>query len=401
MNTTNQFVQLLQSFDLESFLTQNKQMDASRFLLAHKGNTNDLNWLLAEQIKLYPKALHKLPHFVKNHCWFTSKSYEQASGEASALYKSKLISGAKLLDLSGGLGVDDWAFSRNFDKVVSLDPDEKLNEIVRENFRRLHCNNIERINITAESYLNSNLDHFDLIYLDADRRPAQGKSYFLDHDDPNFLAIQDACFKRSNQILLKLSPMADIHYLQENLQHIEKIMVVGDKKEVKEVLVLLNKKGSTTIIYESVLLRENEPHQIFSSKKELTLSISSELKSAKYFFEPHVTIIKAQHSRNYAQACELEQLAINSAFYIGNHIPPEFMGRSFEIVKAFEFSKSLFQQYLKNEKLVKANITKRNFVLSVEEIRKAYKIKEGGKDYLFFSTLSNGTRMVYHCIKAV
>ncbi len=399
MNTTSQFVQLLQSFDLEGFLTQNKQMDASRFLLAHKGNTNDLNWLLAEQIKLYPKAFHKLPHFVKNHCWFTSKSYEQASGEASALYKSKLISGAKLLDLSGGLGVDDWAFSRNFDKIISLDPDETLNEIVRENYRRLKCTNIERISITAEEYLQHTQEKFDLLYLDADRRPANGKSYFLNQDAPNFLEIQDACFLLSQRILLKLSPMADLHYLQETLSHIEKIIVVGDKKEVKEVLVLLNNSNEIKPIIESVVLMEEEEFLHFSSEKDIQLEISYVNTLAKFFFEPHVAIIKAQLSLNYANACGLNQLAANSSFYIGKHIPENFMGRSFEIVKAFEFSKRIFQQYLKTTHLDQANITKRNFVLSVEEIRKAYKIKEGGKDYLFFSTLSDGTRMVYHCIK--
>ncbi len=399
MNTTSSIRQLLQTFDLEGFLTQNKQMDANIFLLAHKSNKNDLNWLLAEQIKLYPKAINKLPHFVKNHCWFTSKSYEQASGEASAQFKASLLKGRNLLDLSGGLGVDDWAFSQNFDNVISLDPDISLNDIVRENFHRLQRKNIERISISAEEYLLNTQEKFDLIYLDADRRPAQGKSYFLSNDAPNFLEIQDTCFSLTSKILLKLSPMADLHYLQETLSHIEKIIVVGDKKEVKEVLVLLNSSNESKPIIESVLLLEGEENRHFSSKNDIKLGISQVDSEAGFFFEPHVVIIKAQLSLNYANACGLNQLAINSSFYIGKHLPANFMGRSFEIIKAFEFSKSVFIQYLKSAQLDQANITKRNFVLSVEEIRKAYKIKEGGKDYLFFSTLSDGTRMVYHCIK--
>jgi hypothetical protein len=400
LNLTSNIGQLLQSFDLELFLTQNKHLNSSGYLLQAKGNTNELNWLLAEQLKLYPKAIYKLPEFVKHHCWFTSKSYEQSSGEASAIYKSSLFYGQSMLDLSGGLGVDDWAFSPNFYNIVSLDPNIELNYVVRENFKKLSLHNITRLDQTAEDYLlNTNSNNtFDLIYLDADRRPNETRNFFLDQGAPNFLAIQEICLKRSKKVLLKLSPMIDISYLKKVLNYIEKIIVIGDKHEVKELLVILKTNYQGEIIEEAVILNENKKNILFS-----TFSHASRMEfeaGEKYFFEPHPVIIKAGLSISYASFCGLNQLAPQSAFYIGNSVPESFMGRAFELINSFEFTKSNLQRFIKKHNLDQANITRRNFKQRIEEIRKTFKIKEGGKDYLFFTTLSNNTRMVYHCQKA-
>jgi hypothetical protein len=400
LNLTSNIGELVQSYDLCVFLTQNKQIDASSYLLGNKGNTNELNWLLAEQLKVYPKALHKLPHFVKHHCWFTSKSYEQASGEASAIFKSSLFMGTNMLDLSGGLGVDDWAFSPKFDNIISLDPNITLNILVRENFKKLGINNILRLDQTAEAYLLAPLaPQFDLIYLDADRRPNESRNFFLDQGTPNFLAIQNTCLKLGKKVLLKLSPMVDISYLKKVLLGIEKILVIGNKLEVKELLVVLSRNYVGETIEEAVILKEAGPN-LFFSPDSAALPATKTSSKALYFFEPHPSIIKAGLVSSYANHCGLNLLAPQSAFYTGEIIPANFMGRAFELVQAFEFTKSNLQQYLKNNGLVQANITKRNFKQSTDEIRKAFKIKEGGKDYLFFSTLSNDVRMVYHCQKA-
>ncbi|OYU94724.1 MAG: hypothetical protein CFE21_13615 [Bacteroidetes bacterium B1(2017)] len=397
MKPTSSIAHIVHEFDLESFLTQNKHVNASTFLLRNKGNTNELNWLLAEQLNIYSKAWHKLPQFVENHCWFTAKSYEQASGQASAIFKSSLFSGNRLLDLSGGLGVDDWAFSQRFDQVVSLDPDIELNNLVRINFKKLQKNNIQRLDLTAEEYLvQPSTQHFDLIYLDADRRINETRNFFLDQGAPNFLAIQERCFQLSDAILLKLSPMVDLSYLVQTLPKLSKIIVVGDKTEVKELLCLLHKEHVGEPIVEAVVLLEDQPAFRFEGMT------SSEIKGVKentYLFEPHPVIIKAGLSATYAKHCFLEQLSAQSFLYVGAQVPPNFMGRSFQLLQAFEFSKSALQKYIQTNSLNQVNITRRNFKQSVEDIRKTFKLKEGGKDYLFFSTLSNGTRMVYHGIK--
>jgi hypothetical protein len=399
LNTTNSLTNLLFDVDLGIFLTQNKHQDANQFLFGCKDTKNALNRLLAEQLKIYPKALNKLPTFAENLCWFTTKSYEQASGESSALYKSKLISGELLLDLSGGLGVDDWAFSKTFTQIISLDPNKELNELVRLNFKKLGLNQVIRLDTTAEDYLKlQNLPKFDWIFLDADRRPNEKNQFLLEDGTPNILELKNRCFELSENILLKLSPMIDLIYLQNTLPEIAKIWILGDKSEVKEILVLMQRNSQNPKIdIKAVVLLD--PIQSFSNGLKLKDDKLQYLPQENYFYEPHNCIIKAGLTEEYSKSLGLKLIGKNSSFYTSDFLLENFIGRSFQIIEQFEFSKSKLKTYLSKKALVQANITKRNFPLSVDEIRKSYKIKEGGKDFLFFTTLQNGQRWVYHCQK--
>ena len=80
-------------------------------------------------------------------------------------------------------------------------------------------------------------------------------------------------------------------------------------------------------------------------------------------------------------------------------MPENFMGRAFLIKNTLEFSKSTLSKYLKENNLVQANITRRNFKQTVEEIRKVFKVTDGGDDYLFFTTDGDGKRLVFHVTK--
>src|SRR5688572_28699960 len=117
----------LLNFDLKSFLEKYTEKDIFRLSDLYP----ELYKLLAEQLKLYPRAKEKLPVFTSNYCYLTTKSYEQSSSESLAKYKAGLFSGEVLIDLSGGLGVDDWAFSRSFKNVISVDNDAELNELAK------------------------------------------------------------------------------------------------------------------------------------------------------------------------------------------------------------------------------------------------------------------------------
>lgn len=399
MNSTGNFDNLVQDFDLNQFLTQNKHLDAESYLLRHKGNTNQLNWLLAEQLKIYPKASHKLPEFVKHHCWFTSKSYEQSSSESSAIFKSKRFSGQTLLDLSGGLGVDDWAFSRTFKQVISLDPNAELNQLVRINNQNLGIKNIQRIDTKAEDYMPEAQKHlFDLVYLDADRRPDEKRAWFLEQVQPNYLELASPLHKICKQILLKVSPMVDLTYLKESIQHLKEIWVLGDSKEVKEVLVLIEPNYEGSVRTEAIELKTNGEFDSFLYEPKQEEQSTNPIQ-ANYFFEPHPVIIKAGLSKIYATSIGLNQIAPESAFYLGANLPSSFMGRAFRILAKEDFSKATLKEYLKRHKLKQANVTRRNFILSTDDIRKQFKLKDGGEEYLFFTEDAAGKRIFVHAQK--
>ncbi len=393
--TTVKISELLLKIDLFEFITKNKQLSTAEYLLSCRGKTSSLNNLMAEQLNIYPKAQYKIPQFVDNHCWFTTKSYEQSSSQTSAIFKSTLVKGDNFLDLSGGLGVDDWAFSKVYSYGVSLDPDDNLNELVRINFNKLGVTNCERLDSSAEVFLKTNTKIFDLIYLDADRRTASKKSFLLTDGSPDYLGLAGTLFLQGKHILLKLSPLVDIQYLIKNIDFLQKIYVVSVDHEVKEILTLIKPGSKRKLEIHAVELNDENKAFRFSAEPVNEILVHPHA-NPKYFFEPAPSIIKSGMSIAYANSLKLNQLAKNTAFYIGLNWVPDFMGRVFEIQSGFEFSKSKLKHYLKTNQIEKANITKRNFNLSVEEIRKLFKLKEGGADYLFFGTNQDGKRMVYH-----
>jgi hypothetical protein len=401
LSTTLNFSELISQFDLGRFLTENKQLSAEKYLLSRKDNTKELNTLLAQQISIYLKAESKIPTFALKHCWFTSKSYEQASSESSALFKSSLFKGNKILDLSGGLGVDDWAFSKSFKQVISLDPDEFLNLLVRENFKKLNIQNINRLTSSAEDFLENSEESFDLIFLDADRRSESGKVFFLEQGKPNYLEIEKKCELVCPRVLLKLSPMVDLTYLKKTLLHLSKIWIVGNKYEVKEVLALVDYNQKNEPEIEAVIVGDESKTLHFNPKnhKENTVSKAVQPAEFSYFFEPHPCIIKGNLHGTYAKENNLKLLSKQSLYYLGDQIPENFMGRSFRIIQSINFSKTSIKKYLKENNIKQANVSKRNFPLEVTALRKMFELNEGGLDYLFFTCKENGEKQLFHCKK--
>jgi hypothetical protein len=194
----------------------------------------------------------------------------------------------------------------------------------------------------------------------------------------------------AEKIMLKISPMVDLSYLTKTLSGLEKIWVIGDKQEVKEILVLLGKNVAVVPTIYAVQLAENETHIFNSSTHEVNSSpIIAANSLVTYIFEPHPCIIKAGLSKEYAESFGLNQLAPQSFLYIGSWMPENFMGRAFLIKNTLEFSKSTLSKYLKEK----------NFKQTVEEIRKVFKVTDGGDDYLFFTTDGDGKRLVFHVTK--
>ncbi len=399
MNPTNKNENLIQGFDLELFLTQNKHLDGETFLLRDKSSTNFLKGLLANQLNFYPKAKNKLPTFCKNYCWLSPKGFEQCSSEATALHKSILFSGKNLLDLSGGLGVDDWAFSKTFEQITSLDPDNELNLLVRENFKKLGISNVNRIDLTAEAFLEQNANlNFDLIYLDADRRNPDGKDYSLEGGNPSYPEIETRLLGIGKKILLKLSPMADLSYLCKNISHLKQLTVIGYKSEVKEILAEIepNYYGEVKVL--AHVLDQTETFLKWPNENIIT---NPKVKEELYFFETHNALVKSNLSKDYLCAKGIETWGVSGIFGMARFEPIDFMGRMFLVKNTMPYHKSEMKSYFKTLGIKQANFTKRQFPTQIETLRKTFGILEGGSDYFFFTEMENGSLEVCHCIKIV
>lgn len=391
----------LLGFDIETFVKKHLKEDPARTTLKLKPNFKqpfDFKWL-ADMLAIFPKAQYKLPTFAGSFCWFTPKSFEQASGELSAFYKAKLCDGYSIADLCGGLGVDDYYFSRIFKKVVSVDADEELNKLVRHNFLKLGVTNIDRLNSTAERFVAESKQTFDWIYIDADRRVLPGKRAFRFEDcQPDILKILPALESRCKKILLKFSPMADLTYCMESLSSICEIHVVAVKNEVKELLFILDttRKGNSARIIAVDIESENQIHTL--TNENLVQNKPATYSSlGRFLVEPSHAIIKAGLSHAFAQYIGGQMLAVNSYLILCDEVNVTKPGRFFQIIEKQEYSQKGLKRYLKEKQITKANVSKRNFAWEVAQIRSVFALKDGGEDYLFFAQDANRQSLVFHC----
>ena len=165
--------------------------------------------LVATQVKYLGRAAAKLPSYRAARCILPPRAFEQASSEACAAHKR--IGGEAVLDLTCGLGVDAFALSRRFGRVVTLERDPLLARIARDNFARLGVTNVEVVCASAEEYLARTGERFDWVYADPDRRDAAGrKQVRLEACSPDIVALMPAVRRVAGRLCLKNSPLFDV-----------------------------------------------------------------------------------------------------------------------------------------------------------------------------------------------
>lgn len=400
MQINKKNIDIFKGDDFKHFVIENVQKDSFALSLSTKMTSNSLLQQFTQQLHLYQKAAYKLPSFVEKFCLFTLKSYEQCSSQATALYKTSLFSKGKVLDLTGGLGVDDWAFAAAGNEVVSLEPDQDLNELAEYNFRLLgvnHC--IQRISGKAEDYLHNKNETFGCVYCDADRRPGGKKVYDLSESVPDILSLMHKIFSCTSTLLIKASPMVDITSCIRQLQCVERAIVVQWREEVREVLFLVKKDfaGEASISAVEVDDKGNVLQEISSAKANAPILIEKAV--SRFLYEPVPAVVKAALVNEVAATFGLSRVGINSAYLIGNKEGIAFWGRTFRIQTIMPYKPEVLKKYLKEKNIVKANVAKRDFPLQVEDIRKKFKLKDGGNDYLFFSKGAPAELLFFHCLK--
>jgi hypothetical protein len=351
---------------------------------------------LAQQIQGKRKAKRKLPSwYAKNRIYYPpTLNLEQTSSEITALYKSKLVSGTALIDLTGGFGVDDYFFAKRMAMVIHCELNASLSEIATHNFKILDQKNIQTITGDGLDILK---DHgtLDWIYIDPSRRhDSKGKVFFLEDCLPDVPSNLDVLFSKSKNILIKTSPLLDIQIGSNALQNIKEIHVVAVENEVKELIWILDKTYTRDIKIITTNIQK-KVHQQFSFLLKDEAKQSSNLGSPMtYLYEPNAAILKSGSFQSIATAFELKKLHINSHLYTSDH-KIDFPGRRFEIIAVYPYQKKILSKI----GITKANITIRNFPESVATLRKKFKIKDGGDNYLFFTTDYDNKKKVILCKK--
>jgi hypothetical protein len=383
--------------EIQKFITANIGVDSSKLAL-QKNPFPDANWItILNQITAKTKAKDKLPTFFRteNIIYPSKISVEQTSSEKTALYKASIVRGDTLIDLTGGFGVDDLYFSKVMEKVIHCEIDAELSNIVKHNFEILGIRNIQCELGDSANYLEKTQSKFDWIFIDPSRRnDTKGKVFMLKDCLPNVPELLNFYFSKTDNILIKTAPILDISAGLLELSNVKNIHIVAVDNEVKELIWELSKSfiGNATIKTVNIT---NEKTEEFGFELNSNTQFSNYSLPKKYLYEPNSAIMKSGGFDEIGIQYQLDKLHQHSHLYASDE-KIEFPGRIFEIQDAISYTKSEMKALLENKK---ANITTRNFPDSVEEIRKKWKIKDGGNLYCFFTTDMNNHKIVLICTK--
>lgn len=383
--------------EVQDYINKNLKIDPSVLILKGIPFTELKVSEVVEQIEAKNKSEKKLPTWFRQvNIYYPNKlNIEQTSSELTADYKSRLIKGKTLIDLTGGFGVDAYYFSKHFEEVTHCELNSELSRIVSYNLKLLKAHNIDVIAQDGLSYLQNSSKNYDWIYVDPSRRhDSKGKVFFLKDCLPNIPEHLNLLWSRSKNILIKTSPLLDITIGLNELENVKTIYVVAVNNEVKELLWILEQgfTGQIAIKTTNIKNQNSEHFDFFMEDEAQAETIYNQ--PLTYLYEPNAAIMKSGGFNALTTTFNVKKLHKHSHLYTSEKLI-NFPGRAFEIRKVIPYQK----KYIKSLAIQKANITTRNFLETVQNIRKQFKIKDGGDHYLFFTTNNDNEKIVLVCAK--
>lgn len=366
-------------------------------------------------------------------------SMEQCSSESTALYKAELAarllglpassSGTEMkaeneiefVDLTGGFGVDfSYIAARLGVKSMYVERQAHLCEAAKENFGRLGLKNAivkngdgievlhsfhpkkkdaapddDSLGITYDqprSLLKTNLG-LKIIFIDPARRDDAGnKVVSLKDCTPDVTVLQEEMLSKADYVIIKLSPMLDWHRAISELNHVREVHIISVNNECKELLLVLSAQNMGNLRIYCV----NDAQSFVCKESDMEASsvkiAPSTLEEMQYLYEPNASLMKAGCFGVLSGRYDARMLSKNSHLFVSREPIAAFPGRSFRIIAVSSFNKKELKRHLSG--ITKANIATRNFPLSVAELRKRLKLKDGGETYIFATTLSDESHVL-------
>lgn len=355
---------------------------------------------VALQIAARQKAKHKLPAWYANERLHFPPplSVEQGSSEATARFKASLVSGKKLIDITGGMGVDCFYVSQAFEKTIYFDQQKEVAQAAAFNFGELGI--ADKIEVRAEdaiAALAKKPEPADWLYADPARRDdRQRKVAQLADCTPDLTKALPTLFRSAPNILVKTAPLLDIDLAISQLEFVQEVYVNGLDRECKEVLYVLKQSPPVAAadipIKARILNAEGSVrHSLDFTRRQEANAVTDFEEPQKYLYEPHAAIMKAGAFKSLTTQFGLAKLAANTHLYTSEKLVAEFPGRSFEVVAVTKPDVHALSKFVPGGK---ANLTLRNFPGRVDDLRKKWRLKEGGDVYLFAAELSDGRKVV-------
>lgn len=324
-------------------------------------------------------------------------SLEQCSGELAARYKAEVIrrhlpAGGRMVDLTGGFGVDFFYLGQLFDEAIYVEQQADLCQLATHNLPLLGLHNARFVNADGVAYLQA-MPPADFILLDPARRDGAGRKVVSLADcEPNVMDILPLLREKARYTLLKLSPMLDWHAAVSELGQVCEVHVFAEKGECKDLLLLLGPTDGPPSIH----CRDGVDFS-FQTADETAANCTFTSVVETYIYEPSAALLKAGALKLPALRFDLKKLHPNSHLYTSTQLIVDFPGRRFRCLRTTTMNKAALKDFCGDTKL--ANITVRNFPLTVDALRKKLHVKEGGNDYWFATTLCDGQKVIIACEK--
>lgn len=387
----------LKKTEIQKFIQDHLYDDPASLMLNAAKHPHIPMKTVVEQIQSKRKAKNKLPE------WFSTTgiiyppvlSLEQCSSQVTAAYKASLVKGQAMIDLTGGMGIDTYYLSESFREAHYVERQQNLVELAEHNFGRLGSNSIKSHHGEAQNFLNGQNEQVDLIYLDPARRGVHNSKVVRFEDcEPNIIELLPQLQQKTCSILVKASPMLDIKGAINDLGEVTAVHVVADRNEVKELLFFIDEKASVNPEIYTVNFR-SEGEWRFSFDYEREQGVLPQFGTvSRFIYEPNAAILKAGGFKSVGeQFSHLIKLHANTHLYTSDQLIENFPGRSFEVLGSVQMNKKQLRKKLPE---MKANISVRNFPMSVHQIRKKTGLREGGEEYLIATQDLNGP-VLLHC----
>ena len=348
-----------------------------------------------DQIAGRQKARTKIPSWaaIDGIVYPPHISMEQCSSEQTARYKAQIAGkGAKMVDLTAGFGVDMAFMSDGFKEAVHVEQQPQLCAISSENYKRLGMHHIQVVCSDGVEYLHQ-MEHADLIFIDPARRNQHGgRTYGIADCTPNVLEIIDEMLEKADRVMIKLSPMLDWQKAVSDVGHVSEVHIVSVGNECKELLLIVEKTEAPLKIY---CINDDS---IFSyTFNDEIGDFCEKPTSPAYLYEPNASVMKAGCFDLISKRFGISQPDANSHLFISDKAIENFPGRGFVIDRICTMNKRELKEALTG--IDKANIATRNFPLSVADLRKRLKLKDGGEVYIFATTDAKKGHLLMVCRK--
>ena len=380
------------------FIRENLNADVPTLALKKAPVGTDFS-LALRQIEARQLLRKKVPSWSENEdlLFPPHLSIEQCSSEASAKYKASLLQGQSFADLTGGLGIDTYFISRQFQQADYVEQQTELCELARHNFDVLNAD-IKVWNETAEDYL-KHCEPKDCIFLDPARRDAYGrKTVSISDCTPDVIDLQEKLLQKAEKVMIKLSPMLDISQALGELHHVKEVHVVAVFNECKELDFIMERGYQGEPQFVCVNLLTSQAKLCFTREEERSCPSRIADTVLNYLYEPNPAVMKAGCYKLLTERFDVLKLHKNSNLYTSEQFNPNFPGRIFKVEDWTPYSKKIKQTLLSD--VAQASIAVRNFPLSVAELRKILRIGDGDAIYLFATTLKGEKKIIIRTKKA-